>query len=136
MNYLLLKYIMFRCNMFSHALILYQNTLVNFWEKTAKTMNHVNNGFKVNHRPNYRTSNSVADPGFLSRIPESVFFPSRIRIFFKEFKYCNPKKWFLSGVVHPGSGSWFFTHPGSRIQGSKRHRIRVVSVITTPRNYA
>ncbi len=26
-------------------------------------------------------------------------------------------------VVHPGSGSWFFTHPGSRIQGSKRHRI-------------
>jgi hypothetical protein len=33
--------------MFSHALILYQNTLVTFWEKTAKTMNHVNNGFKV-----------------------------------------------------------------------------------------
>jgi hypothetical protein len=28
-------------------------------------------------------------------------------------------------VVHPGSdpGSRFFTHPGSRIQGSKRHRI-------------
>jgi len=26
-------------------------------------------------------------------------------------------------VVHPGSGSWFFTHPGSRIQGSKRHHI-------------
>ncbi len=26
-------------------------------------------------------------------------------------------------VVHPRSGSWFFTHPGSRIQGSKRHRI-------------
>ncbi len=26
-------------------------------------------------------------------------------------------------VVHPGSGSVFFTHPGSRIQGSKRHRI-------------
>jgi hypothetical protein len=26
-------------------------------------------------------------------------------------------------IVHPGSGSWFFTHPGSRIQGSKRHRI-------------
>jgi hypothetical protein len=23
----------------------------------------------------------------------------------------------------PGSGSWFFAHPGSRIQGSKRHRI-------------
>ncbi len=26
-------------------------------------------------------------------------------------------------VVHPGSGSLHFTHPGSRIQGSKRHRI-------------
>ncbi len=30
-------------------------------------------------------------------------------------------------VVHPGSGSWIriliFTHLGSRIQGSKRHRI-------------
>jgi hypothetical protein len=26
-------------------------------------------------------------------------------------------------VVHPGSGSLLFTHPGSRIQGSKRHRI-------------
>jgi hypothetical protein len=25
--------------------------------------------------------------------------------------------------VLPGSGSWFFTHPGSQIQGSKRHRI-------------
>ncbi len=24
---------------------------------------------------------------------------------------------------HPGSGSWFFAHPGSRIQGSKRRRI-------------
>ncbi len=37
----------------------------------------------------------------------------------KEFKYINPQKivsklseiW--SGIVHPGSGSWFFTHPGS-----------------------
>jgi hypothetical protein len=25
--------------------------------------------------------------------------------------------------VHPGSGSYFFTHLGSRIQGSKKHRI-------------
>jgi hypothetical protein len=28
-------------------------------------------------------------------------------------------------VVHPGSGSRFITHLGSRIQGSKRHRIRI-----------
>ncbi len=30
--------------------------------------------------------------------------------------------------VHPGFGSWFFTHPGSRIQGGggpKRHRSRI-----------
>jgi hypothetical protein len=69
---------------------------------------------------------SVADPGCLSRI----------RI--KEFKYFDPNKWFLSSrkyrmirVVHPGSGSLFFTHPGSmgqngtgsQIHGSKRHRI-------------
>jgi hypothetical protein len=26
-------------------------------------------------------------------------------------------------VVHPGSGCWLSTLPGSRIQGSKRHRI-------------
>ncbi len=27
--------------------------------------------------------------------------------------------------VHPGSGSCFFPHPGSRIRGSQRHRIRI-----------
>ncbi len=26
-------------------------------------------------------------------------------------------------VVHPGSGSWLFTHPRFRVQGSKRHWI-------------
>jgi hypothetical protein len=72
---------------------------------------------------------SVADPGCLSRIPDPTFFhhrselsPSRIRI--KEFKYFNPKKWFLSSKKYdPGYSSriWMltFTHPGSRIQGSK-----------------
>ncbi len=62
--------------------------------------------------------------GMFIRIPDPNFFPSRIRI--REFKYFNPKKWFhplgnMIRVVH--SGSWLFTHPGSRIQGSKRHRI-------------
>ncbi len=28
-----------------------------------------------------------------------------------------------SWIPDPESGSWLFTHPGSRIQGSKRHRI-------------
>jgi hypothetical protein len=61
-------------------------------------------------------------------IPDpNCFHPgSRIRI--KKFKYFNPKKWGLNSgnmirVVHPGSGSWLFIHPVSRIQGSKRHRI-------------
>ncbi len=76
---------------------------------------------------------SVADPGCLSRLR---IFPSRIqgqkdsgsRIHIKEFKYFNPKKLFASSRnmirdVHPGSWTWFLTHPGSRIQGSKRHRI-------------
>ena len=35
-----------RCNMFSYALILYQNALITFWEKTAKTMTHVNDSFE------------------------------------------------------------------------------------------
>jgi hypothetical protein len=61
--------------------------------------------------------------------PESDFFPSRILI--KEFKYFIPKKakkWFLSSKKYdPGCSSRIrmltFSHPGSRIQGSKRHPI-------------
>jgi hypothetical protein len=73
--------------------------------------------------------------------PGSDFFPSRIRtvsipdpgsrIFIKEVKYFNPKKaknWFLSSKKYdPGCSSRIrmltFSHPGSRIQGSKRHPI-------------
>lgn len=39
-----------RCNMFSHALIVYQNGLVAFSEKAARTMNNVANSFK-GHQP-------------------------------------------------------------------------------------
>jgi hypothetical protein len=55
---------------------------------------------------------SVADPaGMFFLIPDptffhpgSEFFPSRIRI--KEFKYFNPKKWFLSSRKYdPGCSS-------------------------------
>ncbi len=52
---------------------------------------------------------------FSSRIQDQKNIPdpgSRIRIRIKDDPGC-----------HPGSGSWFFTHPGSRIQGSKEHRI-------------
>ena len=59
--------------------------------------------------------------------PGSEFFPSRIR--FKELKYLNPtivSK--LSEILYdPGCSSririLIFSHPGSRIQLSKRHRI-------------
>jgi hypothetical protein len=56
--------------------------------------------------------NSVADPGWLSWIPDptffhpgSEFFPSRIRI--KEFKYFNSKNVFLSSTNYdPDCSSW------------------------------
>ena len=35
-----------RCNMFSHVLVQYQQTLIQFWEKTARTMNAVADAFK------------------------------------------------------------------------------------------
>ncbi|XP_049959332.1 islet cell autoantigen 1 isoform X1 [Schistocerca serialis cubense] len=35
-----------RCNMFSHALILYQNSLLQFAEKTSKTFTTISNSFK------------------------------------------------------------------------------------------
>jgi hypothetical protein len=77
------------------------------------------------------------DPGsnfFLSLIPvpRSEFFPFRIRIpdRIKEFKYFNPKKWFLSSRKYePGCSFQIpdpdpdFIHPGYRIQRSKRHQI-------------
>ncbi len=51
-----------------------------------------------------------------------------IRIRIKELKYFNPKICFnalgnMIRDVHPGFGSWYLTHSGSRIQGSKRHWI-------------
>lgn len=35
-----------RCNMFSHVLVLYQQSLLNFWLKTSKTMNAIADAFK------------------------------------------------------------------------------------------
>ncbi len=78
-------------------------------------------------------TNSVADPECLSHIPDPTFFqsgselfPSRIRI--KEFKYFNPKKWFVSSRKYdPGflSGSRIriLTIYPSRVAGSIIHRI-------------
>ncbi len=59
-----------------------------------------------------------------------VYTGSRIRTFFpipdpgsKRFRiqaFAN-----MIRDVHPESGSWLFPYSGSRIQGSKRHRIRI-----------
>lgn len=35
-----------RCNMYSHALVGYQNALLTFWEKTSRTMNAIAESFK------------------------------------------------------------------------------------------
>ncbi len=73
-------------------------------------------GFNPPSPPPPSSATSVADPGC----------SSRIRI--KEFNYFNPKYCFCAlgnmiRVVHTGSGSWFFTHPGSRGQKATGSRI-------------
>ena len=51
-----------RCNMFSHALILYQNNLITFSEKTAKTLNSVANNFKGYHPYEFQVIKELAEP--------------------------------------------------------------------------
>ncbi len=80
-----------------------------------------------------KLGSSVADPGCLSRIrlfsipdPGSELFPSWIRI--KEFKYFNPKKWFLSSRKYDPGCSSRVPDPDADFlpipdPGSKRHRI-------------
>ncbi len=69
----------------------------------------------------------------------SVTFKTPTKIFFSEGTFTQ----FFGNmirVVHPGSGSWFFTHPGSRgtkgtgsrIQRSKRHQIPDLGVKKAP----
>jgi hypothetical protein len=73
----------------------------------------------------------VADLDPIFFIPNSGSKLSPYKILIKEFNYFNhqkAKKWFLSFknmilVVHPGSGLLIFSHPGSMVQGSKRHTI-------------
>ena len=51
-----------RCNMFSHALILYQNNLISFSEKTAKTLNSVASNFKGYHPYRFQVIKELAEP--------------------------------------------------------------------------
>ncbi len=79
------------------------------------------------------TTTSVAGPGCLSRIQDSIFFPSRItdpdpkqKVFLTQKTVSKLAEMWCGMFMpdpDPGSRSWFFTHPGSQIQGSKRHRI-------------
>jgi hypothetical protein len=83
-----------------------------------------------------KESNSVADPGCLSWIPDPKF-PSRIPgkkdsgsqnpIHIKEYKYFELKKLFLSSQkYYPGCSSRIrilIFYPSRGIPGSKRHRI-------------
>jgi hypothetical protein len=62
----------------------------------------------------------VADPGLVFPDPGSDFFPSRIRIRIKEFKFFNPKNGFqalgnMIRVVHFGSLIRILTFYPSRI---------------------
>jgi hypothetical protein len=111
-------------------------------ERGSRSREGIYQGIHNYSQHNYGTVvTSVADPGCLSRILDPNFVPSqiqgqkdfgsRIRVRIKEFKYFNPKNCFLRSRKYVlGSSSRipyldldFFTHPGSRIKGSKRHRI-------------
>ncbi len=67
--------------------------------------------------------------------PDPNFFHPVSLIRIKEIKYFSPKKTVsklsenMIRVVHPVSGFWFFTHPGSWIQGSKKQRIRIRNTV-------
>ncbi len=67
---------------------------------------------------------SIPDPGSrVKTIPDtgSGSASKNLSIFNPTNCYCALRN--MIRDVHPESGSWFFTHPGSWIQGSKRHRI-------------
>ncbi len=70
----------------------------------------------------------ISDPNYSHPGPGSTFFHPGSRIRIEEFKYLTKKMvsklldiW--SGLFIPDPDPDFFTHPGSRIQGSKGHRI-------------
>ncbi|KAK3868195.1 hypothetical protein Pcinc_026393 [Petrolisthes cinctipes] len=51
-----------RCNMFSHALIVYQNNLITFSEKTAKTLSNVASNFKGYQPYDFQVIKELAEP--------------------------------------------------------------------------
>jgi hypothetical protein len=78
--------------------------------------------------------NQCCRSGMFIPDPGSKYFTSRIKKIpdqknpgsasaSKNLSMLTPKFFQSSRKYDPGSGSWFFTHPGSRIQASKRQRI-------------
>ncbi|KAK1121354.1 hypothetical protein K0M31_010649 [Melipona bicolor] len=51
-----------RCNMFSHALVLYQSTLLSFTEKSAQAYSTIANSFKGYQRYNFMVVRELAEP--------------------------------------------------------------------------
>ncbi|XP_066986111.1 islet cell autoantigen 1 [Macrobrachium rosenbergii] len=51
-----------RCNMFSHALIVYQNNLITFSEKTSKTLSSVAGNFKGYQPYDFQVIKELAEP--------------------------------------------------------------------------
>ena len=61
-----------RCNMFSHALILYQNAIILFSEKTAKTLNTVASNFQGYQHYNFQVIKELAEPEARRAIDDQV----------------------------------------------------------------
>lgn len=51
-----------RCNMFSHALVLYQSTLLNFTEKSAQAYSTIANSFKGYQRYDFMVVKELTEP--------------------------------------------------------------------------
>ena len=64
-----------RCNMFSHALIMYQDSLIAFWRKTAKTMGHVDTSFQGYQPYEFTYIRDLAEPS--RQLAQSLRSPSR-----------------------------------------------------------
>ena len=64
-----------RCNMFSHALIMYQDSLISFWKKTAKTMGHVDTSFQGYQPYEFTYIRDLAEPS--RQLAKSLTSPSK-----------------------------------------------------------
>ena len=64
-----------RCNMFSHALIMYQDSLLAFWRKTAKTMGHVDTSFQGYQPYEFTYIRDLAEPS--RQLAQNLKSPSK-----------------------------------------------------------